>query len=161
MDKLKVMNVLTDEEHSESLAPDESDGDLPDGYYDQVMDARLNDCPFPKEDFRTTPGSKCWHPEDKESFEEAHAVLVENFPNGHYVQLEDVHITFNRTPASQEEALEALKQHKPSKKKCKHKEVDWSSVRPADGAPGIVDVWCKCGQSGSVRIDPEEIQWEP
>lgn len=46
------------------------------------------------------------------------------------------------------------------KGECEHKEIDWSSVRPADGAPGIVDVWCKCGQSGSVRIDPDDIQWE-
>jgi hypothetical protein len=37
---------------------------------------------------------------------------------------------------------------------------DWSTSQPADGAPGIVDVWCTCGQSGSVRIDPSDIQWE-
>ena len=42
---------------------------------------------------------------------------------------------------------------------CKH-EPEWDTVAPADGAPGIVDVWCRCGISGSVRIDPAEIQWE-
>ena len=39
-------------------------------------------------------------------------------------------------------------------------EPDWITVQSADGAPGIVDVWCSCGKSGSVRIDPTDIQWE-
>lgn len=42
---------------------------------------------------------------------------------------------------------------------CKHK-PEWSTTAPADGAPGIVDVWCRCGISGSVRIEPAEIQWD-
>lgn len=48
------------------------------------------------------------------------------------------------------------------KKVCMHDEVEirWDSLRSADGAPGIVDVWCACGTSGSVRIDPDDIQWD-
>lgn len=44
--------------------------------------------------------------------------------------------------------------------KCDHA-PDWSTVTPADGAPGIVDVCCrKCrGCCGSVRIDPDDIDW--
>lgn len=39
-------------------------------------------------------------------------------------------------------------------------EIDWSTARPADGAPGIMDVWCsRCGESGSVRVDPDEVNW--
>jgi hypothetical protein len=42
---------------------------------------------------------------------------------------------------------------------CEH-QIDWSTLAPADGADGIVDVWCsECGVSGSVRINPEDIQW--
>jgi len=37
---------------------------------------------------------------------------------------------------------------------------NWSTVQHADGAPGIVDVWCLCGLSGSAHIDPRDIQWE-
>ena len=37
---------------------------------------------------------------------------------------------------------------------------DWSAVTPADGAPGIVDVpCCNCGRSGSVAINPGDVQW--
>lgn len=46
-------------------------------------------------------------------------------------------------------------------------EPDPASLTPADGAgetrgtDWIVDVCCKkCGQSGSTKIDPKEIQWE-
>lgn len=47
---------------------------------------------------------------------------------------------------------------------AKHKhEPDWSTTRPADGAPDIIDVWCKCGTSGSFHADStnpiEDIQW--
>lgn len=40
-------------------------------------------------------------------------------------------------------------------------EPQWDTLQPADGAPGVVDVWCECGLSGSIRIDPNFIQWEP
>jgi len=40
-----------------------------------------------------------------------------------------------------------------------HKPV-WSTLAPADGAPGVVDVWCECGLSGSVKIVAADIQWE-
>jgi len=43
--------------------------------------------------------------------------------------------------------------------KHEHK-PDWNTLQSADGAPGIVDVWCLCGLSGSARIDPKDIQWE-
>lgn len=36
---------------------------------------------------------------------------------------------------------------------------EWGTLQPADGAPGIVDVWCACGLSGSVAIEPSDIQW--
>lgn len=37
---------------------------------------------------------------------------------------------------------------------------DWGTIRPADGAPGIVDVECRqCYRSGSTRIEEEDIQW--
>lgn len=43
--------------------------------------------------------------------------------------------------------------------KCNHI-PDWKSVFPADGAPGIVDVWCtQCGLSGSIPLALEDIQW--
>jgi hypothetical protein len=45
---------------------------------------------------------------------------------------------------------------------CDH-DPDASSIRPADGRHQniIVDIWCKkCGQSGSVIIDPNDIQWD-
>lgn len=43
---------------------------------------------------------------------------------------------------------------------CEH-QPNLSSITPADGAPGIVDVPCvKCGVLGSVRVPWEEIQWE-
>lgn len=46
---------------------------------------------------------------------------------------------------------------------CQHS-IDWSSLRYADGTStpceGIADVWCKkCGKSGSVMIDAQDINW--
>jgi hypothetical protein len=49
-----------------------------------------------------------------------------------------------------------------NKDQCDHL-PDFTSTHPANGAEdsGIVDIWCaKCGQCGSVRIDPDDIQWE-
>lgn len=43
---------------------------------------------------------------------------------------------------------------------CNH-EPDFECMRPADGAPGVLDVPClKCGILGSVRVPCEDIQWE-
>lgn len=39
-------------------------------------------------------------------------------------------------------------------------EPEWQTVRAADRAPDIIDVWCKCGHSGSVAVPPEEVQWD-
>lgn len=36
-----------------------------------------------------------------------------------------------------------------------------NTARPADGAPFIIDFNCAhCSYSGSVRIDPSDIQWD-
>ena len=41
-----------------------------------------------------------------------------------------------------------------------HHEPDWSTLTPADGAPGIVDVCCrKCNRSGSMRIDSNDVDF--
>lgn len=42
---------------------------------------------------------------------------------------------------------------------CEHTDIEWSSVTSAETEDGVIDVWCKCGHSGSVRIDPKDIQW--
>lgn len=43
---------------------------------------------------------------------------------------------------------------------CAH-EPDWTTIQPADGAPGIVDVNCRlCGISGSTRVAKDDIDWE-
>lgn len=47
----------------------------------------------------------------------------------------------------------------PKAKDGKH-EADPRSAQQADGTDFVVDIFCKhCGQSGSVPIDPEDIQW--
>ena len=38
--------------------------------------------------------------------------------------------------------------------------LDWSTARPADGAPGVMDIWCSvCGESGSFRVDADDVNW--
>ena len=40
-------------------------------------------------------------------------------------------------------------------------EADLAAATPADGAFGIIDIPCfKCEVLGSLRIDPDEIQWD-
>ena len=50
--------------------------------------------------------------------------------------------------------------------RCQH-EPDPASLQPADGAgrscgtDWIIDVWCiKCGRSGSLQIDPQDLNFD-
>jgi hypothetical protein len=39
---------------------------------------------------------------------------------------------------------------------------DWTTARKAEGTnptDNILDVWCKCGHSGSMLLDPRDINW--
>ncbi|MDA4132205.1 MAG: hypothetical protein OK454_03655 [Thaumarchaeota archaeon] len=47
----------------------------------------------------------------------------------------------------------------PEDEECEH-EADGMSLKQADGTEFTVDIWCKkCGSSGSVAIDIEDIDW--